>query len=1306
MKTTTSAGRMIRAALVALLVLTGTVAPAQWTNIYSNTSSFYDLEFTSSTTGYMQDIYKMYKTTNGGTAWTLIDSTSTQFVRTDMYWLNSNEGFVVFYENLGFGNYAGWFRKTTNGGSSWTAMQQLPVNELYSSIFFTSSTTGFVAGTDGRILRTTNGGATWTSMTSGTTQNLMKVFFPTPSIGYAAGDGIILKTNNGGTTWTQQFSNINYDFTDAWFTDQNNGMMIGTGGMVRTTNGGSSWNAITGLQINQFIAVHFPSQDTGYVTGVGGNVYRTTDGGATWLGMNRVGGNMFTRDIYFVSNDTGYAVQDYTGVYKTTTAAFACPYVFFGSQPSALDTVQTCAGNLNNLQVTPSAPNYYPYGFTPSAYVTPNFPPSYFYVSIPNPGDTVSIVVTMTDTISGCPSTTDTIVYVTDSITYQPNQNGPTILVSLCPGDSVTLDLGSNAQDGYSWQSLSDTTQTITVDTSGIWWGYAHACGGQYGYIFIVQFDTNACNQVCSVDAGPDTTLCGYAPYYYQLNATPGSPGNYSYSWSPATGLDNPNVQNPHVNEVINVTYTVTITDNVSGCTAIDSVTITSLNVRHDTVYNCNSSSVLLEVLPGGSIYNWGGPNGPFPNSNGIIVGTPGQYFVVASYPAYSCAVTSAFLVIDTCACSVDAGPDTTFCQSQNPQLNATPAFPGNYTYSWSPATGLSDPNIANPLVHSVHNQQYVVTMTDVNSSCTDTDTIIVSAYNTVTDTLYNCNGSPLVLDFGPGASSYYWQYYTDPQGNVSMINGFSQTLTVTQPGTYLGYATFNNCGALTSLVTVMDSCSSTCTVDAGPDTTFCQSQNPQLNATPGQPGSYTYQWSPATGLSNPFIANPTVYGVHNQWYTVTITDTSGCTATDSVLVSEYHFTANDTSYICDSSYVTLDFGPGAANYFWQFYTDTAGNTTPLNINTQTLTVNQPGSYGGIAFFPGCGALTSVFNVVDSCGVFVGNVWPGDCNYDLTVNMADVLNIGIAYNTSGPARPNATTLWYAQPMADWTPNFNNCNYKHADTDGNGLINVNDTLAVSNNYSLTHPYRLAAPSTVNPLSTPTLELVANYDTCGLQTLVTVDIRLGSSSVPVDSIYGISFRLNIEASLIDTMASSMDFNGSWLGTIGTDLVGFRKPFRSSGIIDVAEVGNNQQNRLNGSGTIGTLRIVTTDNLSGIAILNLDVSDVTAITIGETQLPVNVVNDSVVIDPSVLSAVPHHTAETVLQVFPNPANESVTVNSNSIPAQIEVIDLLGQTLLRTKPASRNTLLEIGHLPSGVYLVRVQDGNGYRTEKLTITR
>lgn len=80
--------------------------------------------------------------------------------------------------------------------------------------------------------------------------------------------------------------------------------------------------------------------------------------------------------------------------------------------------------------------------------------------------------------------------------------------------------------------------------------------------------------------------------------------------------------------------------------------------------------------------------------------------------------------------CTANAGQDTSICLGASAQIGGLPAGTGTgaLTYSWSPATGLNDPNIANPVVTPTVNQVYTLTVTATGGGgCTATDQISVT---------------------------------------------------------------------------------------------------------------------------------------------------------------------------------------------------------------------------------------------------------------------------------------------------------------------------------------------------------------------------------------------------------------------------------------------------------------------------------------------------------------------------------------------------------------------------------------------------
>ena len=82
-------------------------------------------------------------------------------------------------------------------------------------------------------------------------------------------------------------------------------------------------------------------------------------------------------------------------------------------------------------------------------------------------------------------------------------------------------------------------------------------------------------------------------------------------------------------------------------------------------------------------------------------------------------------------------------------------------------------------------------------------------------------------------------------------------------------------------------------------------------------------------------------------------------------------------------------------------------------------------------------------------------VWPGDANNDGTANVADVLPLGLYYNSTGPARPNASMTWTGQICP---PGWNPDQAAYADCNGDGVIDVADVLPIGLNYNQTHSKR--------------------------------------------------------------------------------------------------------------------------------------------------------------------------------------------------------------------------------------------------------
>ena len=80
---------------------------------------------------------------------------------------------------------------------------------------------------------------------------------------------------------------------------------------------------------------------------------------------------------------------------------------------------------------------------------------------------------------------------------------------------------------------------------------------------------------VVVADAGEDKTITSGGSVGIGGSPTGKGPGSYTYSWSPAGGLDNVSDANPTASPTTTTTYEVTVTDPATGCTDTDSMVVT-----------------------------------------------------------------------------------------------------------------------------------------------------------------------------------------------------------------------------------------------------------------------------------------------------------------------------------------------------------------------------------------------------------------------------------------------------------------------------------------------------------------------------------------------------------------------------------------------------------------------------------------------------------------------------------------------------------------------------------------------------------
>lgn len=295
----------------------------------------------------------------------------------------------------------------------------------------------------------------------------------------------------------------------------------------------------------------------------------------------------------------------------------------------------------------------------------------------------------------------------------------------------------------------------------------------------------------------------------------------------------------------------------------------------------CPSDELVLNAGNSGFSYLWS----TSATTQSINVNTQGKYYVAVS--ANGCTASDTISISFLPKLPVSIIGDTTICKNSSIQLFAS----GGTSYSWSPASSLSDPFIQNPLASPVSNTTYYLTAVGVNG-CATTDSVKVNIWPEplfkISPSKSICSNDSVEIQ-ASGGISYRWQ----PSASLS---NFAIANPSAAPQTTTTYTVLisDNCNNSKSL-------STTITVRSPPNIEINKSNDidcitpvSQLQVT----GGVRYDWSPVTYINFTNIANPIVSPHEDTWYHVLVTDPNGCTAKDSVLILTSFGSGSGTFYI------------------------------------------------------------------------------------------------------------------------------------------------------------------------------------------------------------------------------------------------------------------------------------------------------------------------------------------------------------------------------------------------------------------------
>lgn len=548
------------------------------------------------------------------------------------------------------------------------------------------------------------------------------------------------------------------------------------------------------------------------------------------------------------------------------------------------------------------------------------------------------------------------------------------------------------------------------------------------------------------------------------------SGGTISYSWTytPSQGGSPPgissggNTQYPQVNQP--GTYTLTVTNSVSGCTATASATV-NVDFTPPLAFapapgalSCSNPSLTLSGVgssTGSSFsYLWSTVNGNIISGsttlNNCVINAPGNYLLTVTNTQNGCTATATAVVggNNTPPQAAASSPSNLNCNTPTVQLSGTGSSQGagiSYLWTHTPPGGGSGTGIISgasglsPLVNQAGT--YTLIVTNQANGCTASASVSVSgdavspqASATPTEVL-GCTTSSLTLN-GSGSSQganfdYLWNYIPPPGSSASGILSGANSLSpeVNAPGFYVLTVTntMNGCTATDSTSVVQDGNAPTVLIQL-PDTLTCTADTIFLDAgNSSSGGNISIEWSftPAPGAGG----NGLVAGANTFFpavdapgtYTLTLADTANdCISSASVFVFQntaapLASAGPDTAITCVNPLVALDGNASSQGNGFSYQWSTSGGGFAGGQQGLSPVVNAPASYVLLVTDTGNGCTAA-----DTVLVLAQNVPP--VSEAGNPDTLDCLQTSLALNGTGSAQgPGLAYSWTYFPAAGGTP---------------------------------------------------------------------------------------------------------------------------------------------------------------------------------------------------------------------------------------------------------------------------------------------
>jgi hypothetical protein len=490
----------------------------------------------------------------------------------------------------------------------------------------------------------------------------------------------------------------------------------------------------------------------------------------------------------------------------------------------------------------------------------------------------------------GCHDTATVVVQIR---TAAPAVNAGPPKVIGCSLSQVNLQgtASTGPQFSYLWTASNGgnivsgaATLTPAVNAAGTY--TLHVTNTQTGCTSLASTVVTATSVPPVASATGGTLTCTNPAITLQSTTNAGQP---LYSWTGPNGFTS-TAPAPVVNAV--GVYLLTVTNPSNSCTATASATVNADNTPPGAIANggmltCTVDSIALSghTTAMNAAYSWTGPNGFISNLANPTVHAPGDYILQVT-GANGCTSTSvATIVLNNTppGASIDVSGSLNCSHSTVNLVGTSTANPSGLEHVWTLPDNTQVNTGTGTLLAANAPGVYKLLITNTVNGCTSSSSATVIQHAPVTAGIAgqsnaNCFGAAngqLSASAAGGDSNYsfLWNNGTGAASNLNLSPG-NYTVTITDGEGCTATAT----GVVTQPGQLLANAGATPQSAAG-------ASDGTASASPagGTPG-YSYLWSNGGTTSS-------ITGLNPGLYTVTVTDSHGCTAIQTTSVNAYNCT-------------------------------------------------------------------------------------------------------------------------------------------------------------------------------------------------------------------------------------------------------------------------------------------------------------------------------------------------------------------------------------------------------------------------------